>query len=137
MKNSSPFIHSFIALTISKMSENKGLFAMFGAAAPAPAPAPIKKAEDIKTKEELAREAAYALKHKKQLNGAASAATTANGSSGGGAWKTASKRGARGLALKARAMGKNVTVTESKTVVPDVDDGDVAMGGMGKKKKRL
>ncbi|EPB85258.1 hypothetical protein HMPREF1544_07939 [Mucor circinelloides 1006PhL] len=119
------------------MSENKGLFAMFGAAAPSPAPAPIKKAEDIKTKEELAREAAYALKHKKQLNGAASAATTTNGSSGGGAWKIASKRGSRGLALKARAMGKNVTVTESKTIVPDVDDGDVAMGGMGKKKKRF
>jgi len=123
------------------MSESKGLFAMFGAAAPAPAPAPIKKAEDIKTKEELAREAAYALKHKKQINGAASssaaAAATANGPSGGGAWKTASKRGSRGLALKARSMGKTVTVTESKTMVPDVDDGDVAMGGMGKKKKRL
>ncbi|CAO3654384.1 unnamed protein product [Mucor fragilis] len=121
------------------MSESKGLFAMFGAAAPAPAPAPIKKAEDIKTKEELAREAAYALKHKKQINGAASsaAAATANGPSGGGAWKTASKRGSRGLALKARSMGKTVTVTESKTLVPDVDDGDVAMGGMGKKKKRF
>lgn len=125
------------------MSESKGMFAMFGAVAPAPAPAPIKKAEDIKTKEELAREAAYALKHKRQINDAAAAAThlatsSSNNGGGGGAWKTASKRGSRNLALKARAMGRTVTVTENKSPVPDMDDGDVAMGGMGsKKKKRL
>ncbi|KAI8056333.1 uncharacterized protein B0P05DRAFT_498853 [Gilbertella persicaria] len=105
------------------MSESKGLFAMFGGA---PAPAPIKKASDIKTKEELAREAAFALTKKK----------TEETNSGGGAWKTASKRGSRGLALKARAMGKSVTVKENKNTIADFDEEDVSMGGMGKKKKR-
>jgi hypothetical protein len=120
------------------MSESKGMFAMFGAVAPASTPSPIKKAEDIKTKEELAREAAYALKHKRRINDAATNLATNSSNGGGGAWKTATKRGSRGLALKARAMGKTVTVTENKTPVPDMDDGDVAMGGMGgKKKKRL
>ncbi|CEP12242.1 hypothetical protein [Parasitella parasitica] len=119
------------------MSENKGLFAMFGAEVPGP----IKKAEDIKTKEELAREAAYALKHKKQINNAtaAAAASSAAHSSGGGAWKIASTRKSRGLASKAKTLGRTVTVTESKTRVDgvdDVDDGDVAMGGMGNKKKK-
>ena len=107
------------------MSEGKGLFALFGGAA-AP-PKPIKKAEDIKTKEELAREAAFALANKKKQE---DTVTT-----GGGAWKTATKRGSRGLALKARAMGKAITVKENKNSIPD-DEEDIAMGGMGKKKKR-
>jgi hypothetical protein len=114
------------------MTENKGLFAMFGGIA-APAPPPIKKAADIKTKEELAREAAYALKHKKTTTPTDD--PNAN-SSGGGAWKTASKRTSRGLALKARALGKSITVAENKTNLADLDEEDVAMGGMGKKKKR-
>ncbi|KAI8646669.1 hypothetical protein BD408DRAFT_409549 [Parasitella parasitica] len=113
------------------MSENKGLFALFGAAVPAQAPSPIKKAEDIKTKEELAREAAYAVKHKKQISVAAAAPAN-----GGSAWKIASTKRSRGLATKAKALGKTVTVTENKISVPDVDDGDVAMGGMGGKKKK-
>ncbi|KAG2195010.1 hypothetical protein INT47_005610 [Mucor saturninus] len=99
------------------MAESKGLFSMFGGTGivmPS-----FKKAADIKTKEEIAKEAAN---------------TSAAG--GGGAWKTAKKRGPRGLALKARAMGKNVTVAENKSVVPEFDPEDVAMGGMGKKKKR-
>lgn len=111
------------------MSENKGLFAMFGAVA-AP-PKPIKKAEDIKTKEELAREAAFAAKNKKANP------MDDNTSTGGGAWKTSKTRASRGLALKARALGKSVTVTQNKTQIADDDDGDISMGGMGKKKKRL
>lgn len=101
------------------MTESKGLFSMFGGSGITPMPA-FKKAADIKTKEELAAEAAKAV----------------NTGSGGGAWKTAKKRGPRGLALKARAMGKNVTVAENKTIVPEFDAEDVSMGGMGKKKKR-
>lgn len=105
---------------------------MFGAAA-AP-PKPVKKAEDIKTKEELAREAAFAAKNKKNQP----TDDNANSSSGGGAWKTATKRTSRGLALKARSMGKSVTVSQNRTQIADEDDGDVSMGGMGnKKKKRL
>jgi hypothetical protein len=115
------------------MTENKGLFAMFGAAAAPATPPPIKKAADIKTKEELAREAAYALKHKKITT----PTNDPNASSpGGGAWKVAKKRTSRGLALKARALGKNITVAETKTNIADLDEEDVAMGGMGKKKKR-
>jgi hypothetical protein len=116
------------------MTENKGLFAMFGGAAPTLTPKlTFKKAEDIKTKEELAREAAIAAAK------AAKAGPAVNNNGGGGAWKTATtKRTSRGLALKARAMGKSVTVSESKTIVPDHDEDDVSMGGMGnKKKKRL
>ncbi|KAI7903631.1 uncharacterized protein BX663DRAFT_507144 [Cokeromyces recurvatus] len=108
------------------MSENKGLFALFGAVA-APKTTPIKKAEDIKTKEELAREAAFAAKQKKNDNEA---------TVGGGAWKVAQRKTSRGLALKAKALGKNVTISENKHIIPDFDDGDVTMGGTGGKKKK-
>lgn len=111
---------------------------MFGGAAPALVPKPVvKKAEDIKTKDELAREAAFAAA-KAAKSGATNTSAEVNENGGGGAWKTAKKSRPRGLALKARAMGKNVTVAESKTIVPEFDEEDVAMGGMGnKKKKRL
>ncbi|KAG0739052.1 hypothetical protein G6F23_009230 [Rhizopus arrhizus] len=50
-------------------------------------------------------------------------------------WQTAtSKKATRGLALKARASGKSVTVTENKKKVIDLGE-DIDMGGMGKKKK--
>lgn len=101
------------------MAESKGLFSMFGGTG-ITMPS-FKKAADIKTKEEIA---------------AAAAKEAVNTGSGGGAWKTAKKRGPRGLALKARAMGKNVTVSENKTAIPEFDPEDVDMGGMGKKKKR-
>lgn len=113
------------------MTENKGLFAMFGGSAPQPKPV-FTKAADIKSKEELAKEAAIAAK----ASAAAKAAAVSSPSAGGGAWKTAKTRGSRGLALKARAYGKSVTVAENKTVVPEFDPEDIAMGGMGKKKKR-
>ncbi len=103
------------------MSESKGLFSMFGGSGVRPTMPSFTKAADIKTKEELAAEANK---------------TAVNSTGGGGAWKTAKKRGSRGLALKARAMGKSITVAETKTTVPDFDEEDVSMGGMGKKKKR-
>lgn len=103
------------------MSESKGLFSMFGGSGPRPVMPTFTKAVDIKTKEELAAEAAKAATEK---------------SEGGGAWKTAKKRGSRGLALKARALGKSVVVSENKKVIPDFEEEDVSMGGMGKKKKR-
>lgn len=50
-------------------------------------------------------------------------------------WQTAtSKKATRGLALKARASGKSVTVTENKKKIIDLGE-DIDMGGMGKKKK--
>ncbi|KAI8988202.1 hypothetical protein BDF20DRAFT_833075 [Mycotypha africana] len=110
------------------MSQSKGLFAMFGAVA-AP-PKTIKKAEDIKTKEELAREAAFDAKNK---NGHSTLKDLSSGGTGGGAWKTVSKR--RGLALKAKTLGKTVTVSENKHHIPD-DVEDVTMGGTGNKKKK-
>lgn len=94
---------------------------MFGGSGPRPVMPSFTKAADIKTKEELAAEAAKAATEK---------------SEGGGAWKTAKKRGSRGLALKARAMGKSVVVSENKKIIPDFEEEDVSMGGMGKKKKR-
>lgn len=97
---------------------------MFGGSAPKPTPV-FTKAADIKSKEEIAKSLA-----------AATAAAASTPSTGGGAWKTAKKRGARGLALKARTFGKSITVSENKTVLPDFDSEDVDMGGMGKKKKR-
>ncbi|KAI9263506.1 hypothetical protein EDC94DRAFT_606960 [Helicostylum pulchrum] len=106
------------------MTENKGLFAMFGGSAPKPTPV-FTKAADIKLKEEIAKSLA-----------AATAAAVNTPSTGGGAWKTAKKRGARGLALKARTFGKSITVSENKTALPDFESEDVDMGGMGKKKKR-
>jgi hypothetical protein len=33
-------------------------------------------------------------------------------------------------------LGKSITVAENKTNLADLDEEDVAMGGMGKKKKR-
>ncbi|KAI9484128.1 MAG: hypothetical protein EXX96DRAFT_166244 [Benjaminiella poitrasii] len=114
------------------MTDNKGLFAMFGGVAVPKQQTPIKKAEDIKTKEELAREAAFAAKQKKK-----DSITNETANNGGGAWKVAKRKTARGLALKAKELGKNVTVTENKQIIADNDDGDVTMGGTGKKKKRF
>ncbi|KAI9262091.1 hypothetical protein BY458DRAFT_534569 [Sporodiniella umbellata] len=51
-------------------------------------------------------------------------------------WQTATnKKASRGLALKARASGKNVTITANKKKI--IEEGeDIDMGGMGKKKKK-
>ncbi|ORE04191.1 NTF2-like protein [Rhizopus microsporus var. microsporus] len=50
-------------------------------------------------------------------------------------WQTATnKKSSRGLALKAKAAGKTVTVTENKKKILDEGE-DIDMGGMGKKKK--
>ncbi|CAO3685472.1 unnamed protein product [Rhizopus stolonifer] len=53
----------------------------------------------------------------------------------GDSWQTAiSKKNSRGLALKARASGKNITVAENKKKILDEGE-DIDMGGMGSKKK--
>ena len=95
---------------------------MFGGSGVRPKMPSFTKAEDIKTKEELAREAA-------------SKPVESEGG-GGGAWKTATKKGSRSLALKARTMGKSVTVSQNKNVIPEFEEEDVSMGGTGKKKKK-
>lgn len=59
----------------------------------------------------------------------------ASSSNGGGAWRTATRRQRKALALKAQQPGTTVTVTASPATV-EPEDTDVLMGGTGKRKKR-
>ncbi|KAI8884790.1 NTF2-like protein [Backusella circina FSU 941] len=97
-------------MSSTQSNENKGLFSMFGGIVPV---SNTTTTSAIKTTTKAEEPAA-----------------------GGGAWKTATRKTtSRGLALKAKALGKRVTIAKSqKTIVEDGDD--ITMGGMGNKKKK-
>jgi hypothetical protein len=97
-------------MSSTQANENKGLFAMFGGVKPTSNTTTNAVTKTITKAEEPAP--------------------------GGGAWKTATRKStSRGLALKAKALGKKVTVAKSQKQIIEEGD-DITMGGMGNKKKK-